>query len=331
MFEHHKPSSASPKDVFLHLLSILWLYVAIVTFGMLVFRIIDIYFPDRLAYGFGSYASDALKWPLSVLVVVFPLYIGTSYYIQKDVTENPAKRELKIRKWLTYFTLSLAAVVISGDLISLIYTYLNGEITTLFILKVLTVLAIAVSVFVYYTWYLREKTMAIKDPRMRIFVYGVIAVVCAFVIAGFVMAGSPKSARLRQFDDRRVSDLQNIQMQIVSYYQAKQVLPPSLDALRDTISGFASPKDPETLASYEYNITGQLSFELCANFDSDTVSNLPVGGTSGASPNRPVPAYNNYSSGEFWGHVAGRSCFERYIDPQKYPPLTSPTAKPALQ
>lgn len=304
----------SPKDIFLHLLSILWLYVSIVSFGVLVFQIIDIYYPDLLDYGYANYASDALKWPLSILVVVFPLYVFFSYYVQKDVVNNPEKRELRVRKWLIYFTLSLAAIVISGDLISLIYTYLNGEITTRFILKVLTVFAIAISVFVYYIWNLREETMAIKNTKMKIFIYGVVVVVVGFIVAGFIMAGSPQSARLRKFDDRRVGDLQNIQFQILYYFQVKQTLPESISILRDVTQGFIPPIDPETKADYEYIIDGKNAFKLCATFSAPSQSTNETMAV-------PAPITGPYAINDVWTHSAGRVCFDRPFDPDKYPPL----------
>ncbi len=313
----------SPKDVFLHLLSILWLYVSIIAFGNLVFQIINIYFPDTLSYDYGSYANEYLKWPLSVLVVVFPLYIAFSYHVNKDAITNPVKREMRVRKWLIYLTLSLAAVVISGDLISLIYTYLSGEITTRFMLKVLTVFAIAVSVFGYYFWNLKEKEMATQNMKMKLFVYAVIAMVVGFIIAGFVMAGSPQSARLKRFDDRRVNELQSIQNEIILYYQSKQKLPESLDLLTYSISGFKVPVDPETGVAYEYVAGGKLEFDLCAVFStSNQNANVASGDT------RPQPAYPSYNDpNDNWLHDKGRICFERIIDPDRHPFFNDPKIK----
>ncbi len=296
----------------MHLLSILGLYVSVVSFGSLVFQLITIYFPDVLSFDYGRYAVNNLKWPLSVLVVVFPVYVWLSYYIQRDVTTNPEKREFKVRKWLIYFTLSLAAVVIVGDLVSLIYTFLNGEITARFILKVLTVFVIAAAVFIYYNWNLRKETMAIEDPRMRIFIGGAVLIVLGFVITGFYIAGSPQSARLQRFDDRRVNDLQMLQSQIVNHYQIKRALPDTLDVLRDDISGFVPPKDPQTQDPYEYAKTGDLSFELCATFS--TVSD-----SSDSSIAKPI--YDPYGYGENWTHGVGKDCFSRTIDPERYPPI----------
>lgn len=80
-----------------------------------------------------------------------------SWLLNKAIDKDPDKRSSKIRKWLTYITLFIAAGVIIGDLITLVYNVLNGELTTRFILKVLTVGGIAGSIFGYYLWDLRKE------------------------------------------------------------------------------------------------------------------------------------------------------------------------------
>ena len=75
----------------------------------------------------------------------------------KDMQRNAEKKSSKIRKWLTYITLFITAGVIIGDLITLIFNLLGGELTLRFILKVLTVLLIAGIIFGYYLWDLKKE------------------------------------------------------------------------------------------------------------------------------------------------------------------------------
>jgi len=145
---------------------------------------------------------------------------------------------------------------------------------------------------------------------MTLFRRAIICLVIVFVGAAFFFMGSPKTERMRQFDQQRVNDLQTIQWQIVNYWQQKEELPASLGMLEDDISGFRTPHDPETGIVYEYTMKGGMTFELCANFS--LVS-------SDANTNKAVP----YPVGEFganWNHAAGRTCFSRTIDPELYPP-----------
>jgi len=162
-------------------------------------------------------------------------------------------------------------------------------------------------IFGYYLDDVRREVPA-KSAKYFAWVTGILVLIV--VISAFAVAGSPNSARLIQFDQQRVSDLQNIQSQIVNYWQRKGTMPNSLSDLNDSISGFVAPKDPQTKVSYEYYLTSStnLSFQLCAKFDQLTLSNDTV-----------YPA--GYSVGQNWEHQSGRVCFNRTIDSKLYPPL----------
>src|SRR3989344_4983040 len=135
----------TPRDVFLYLLSIITLIASAISFGVLVFQYINIYFPDIITdyYVSASAYFSQIRQALATLIVIFPVYVWVSRFLKKDVEANSEKRELKIRKWLLYFTVFAAALVIIGDLVALINTFLNGELTTRFILNVLAIIFIA--------------------------------------------------------------------------------------------------------------------------------------------------------------------------------------------
>lgn len=112
-------------------------------------------------------------------------------------------------------------------------------------------------------------------------------------------------------DEQRLSDLQMIQAEVVSYWSLKNSLPQDLGVLKNNISGFVAPTDPETMVSYEYLVKGDLDFELCAIFatsDKDYHSN-----------SQNTPYYSPYGSfQQNWEHTAGRVCFSRNINPELY-------------
>ncbi len=306
-----EPSAkTTPGDVFRHLLAIVALYISAVSFGTLLFGYVDRWFPDPLTDPF-AHPSGAIRWAIASLIIVFPVYVFFSWAIAHDVSRHPEKRALKSRKWLYHFTVFAASAIIIGDLVALIYNFLSGELSTRFILKVVSVLFIAVAVFAYYVWNIRRETMASADPRMRWFVWGVVTIVAAAAIGGFFLVGSPFRARLARFDERRVGDLQTLQWQIINYWQRKETLPPSLDSLRDDISGFVPPRDSETGAGYEYRIIGPLAFELCATFKTKSAA-----ADGRYAPPRPVIADGH--TFESWAHGEGRTCFTRTIDPDLY-------------
>lgn len=311
-------SNVSPRDVFLHLLAIIALYISAISFIALVFQFIDSFFPDPLSYApHGS--KDAIRWALASLTVVFPVYVWASWFLAKDAAAHPEKRELKLRKWLYHFTLFAASAVMISDAVALIYRFLGGDLSIRFLLKVLAILFVAIAVFGYYLWYLRKEEMASKNPRMRLFVLVVVIVVLASVIYGFFAAGSPFRERVRRFDERRVQDLQSIQWRVVDYWRKKGRLPENLDELHDAISGYAVPMDPEGNASYEYHTFAfaPLKFRLCANFKTES------GALDGQTAPEPM-FFDGRSVFDNWRHGAGRACFERTIDPELYPPLKEP-------
>jgi hypothetical protein len=80
-----------------------------------------------------------------------------SWFINRGLVRNPAKRLSAIRRWLTYLTLFLAVTILAGDLIALIYNLLGGELTIRFLLKVSTVAVIAGGVLGYYLADLRRE------------------------------------------------------------------------------------------------------------------------------------------------------------------------------
>lgn len=299
----------TPGDVFRHLLAIVTLYLSAVGFGMVLFALIDRWFPDPLSYPMGANAGP-LRWALSALVIVFPVYVWISWVNARSALYTPSLRFLSIRRWLYHFTVFAASVVIIGDLVALVYNFLNGDLTGRFLLKILAVFSIAAAVFAYYLWNIRRQTPASADPKMRWLVFGTVAIVVASAVSGFVVAGSPFAERMRRFDDRRVGDLQTIQWQVINYWQRKDLLPDTVDQLQDDISGFIPPREPETGAAYEYRALGNLQFELCAVFSTD--------GRINGDPRVPGIAFPGPKIPESWAHGTGRVCFERTIDPDLY-------------
>ncbi|MEK7619150.1 MAG: DUF5671 domain-containing protein [Patescibacteria group bacterium] len=163
MFEHDKRPRATPKDFFLNVLTIVTLYVSAISFTRLVFQLINVWFPDPLEFGgmpmmdgANDAALNAIRMSISSLVVFFPAYVGTMIFLQKTYNLTPFKRELWIRRWLIYFTLFAASLIIMGDVVALVNSALSGELKMRFVLKVLTLLFVSGSIFVYYFWDIRK-------------------------------------------------------------------------------------------------------------------------------------------------------------------------------
>ncbi len=311
-----------PRDVFLHLLSVIALYVCAVNFGVLLFQYINLAFPDVLDFPRYSLASlGPLRWAIASLTIIFPLYVFLQRFLERELTRVPEKRGLRTRHWLIIFTMSVAAMIIAGDLVSLLYNFLQGDLTLRFSLKVLAVLFIAGAVLGYYGGSLRRDAKPASMPWMKPATFGVVGLVVCATLVGFFVVGSPARERLRRLDERRVQDLQNIQWQVVEFWQQKEKMPQTLDDLKDSISGYTPSRDPKTGEAYEYRVFESLRFELCANFQSESAAKGDISQETpvSAPPLKTMPTSQDPSL-EYWVHDTGRECFDRAIDPVKYKP-----------
>jgi len=181
----------TPKDFFLHLGAVVALYASAIALINLCFSIVNYYNPDALA---SYFSASSIAWPVSMLVVLIPVLYVLEWLIGRDLIKSPEKREIWIRRWRIYLTLFLAGATIVGDLITLINTYLNGEVTSRFIYKILIVLVIAGVIFAYYLLARAVESLKAKNWRKALAWLG-IAVVLIAIVGGFVIVGSPAKQR----------------------------------------------------------------------------------------------------------------------------------------
>lgn len=306
-----KPKT-TPKDFFLWLGAMVALYISAVSFILLSHQYIDIWFPNEMVM-YGDPYSGPIRFAIASLLVMFPLFVWMLRMIHQDIRKVPEKKEIWVRRWLVFVTLFIAGLVMAIDVIILINSYLQGDLSIRFALKAGVVFAVLAGVFAYFIQELRG-TWERKAGLSVAIGAGVSLMVVAAVVASFFIIGSPESARLTKFDEQKVADLQNIQWQIVSFWQTKEALPESMDELKDPIGGFVPPVDTQTGAPYKYERTSDASFKLCAIFNMPSRDLL----RSDSSPMRPLPAID--IANENWQHAEGEVCFDRTIDPERYPP-----------
>lgn len=296
----------TPKDFFLNLGAIIALYSSMIAVLNLIFSIINHLIPDNVNGIYAYFAANGIAWPISVLIIFVPLLYILGWFIHKDVSENPEKKQIWVRRWRIHLTLFLTGAAIATDLVVLVNVYLNGEVTARFIWKVLAVLVVCGAAFKYYFFTINDSFKISRLARQANAAAGIIIVLAA-IIGGFLIVGSPSHQRALRFDAQRVNDLQNIQYQVLNYWQNKGKLPASLADMKNSFSGYI-PMDPDTKAQYEYSIKSDKSFDLCATF----VAKSDVENQSQAYPVSDGIASN-------WKHEAGHACFTRTIDPELYP------------
>ena len=148
----------SPREAFLYLVLFATLYVSAYHLGSLLFDLIVRAFPDPAdpAYTVRN-LGHSMRWSVASLVIAFPVFLFVARHLGRELARNPVKRLSAVRRWLTYLTLFVAATVLVGDLITLVYNLLGGELSVRFVLKVLVVGVIAGAVFGYYLMDLRRE------------------------------------------------------------------------------------------------------------------------------------------------------------------------------
>lgn len=143
------------------------------------------------------------------------------------------------------------------------------------------------------------------------------AVVIIALVWGFAVVGSPMNERLRKFDERRVDDLRVINQELLSIVHERrewetdevptleQPLPTSLDEVAaKAVYQKVNTNDPQTGEPYEYRITGESTYALCAQFSEERDQPYDV----------------------FWNHPSGQYCFS--FDALKPEGFTEKTLKP---
>ncbi len=315
----------TPKDFFLWAFAMISLYWSIFALVALLFAYIDYSFPDVLNAYVDPY-SGGMRFSMASLVVFFPLYLFVMRFIRKDIAADASRNELWVRRWLIVLTIFIAGLTVAGDLVTLINYFLGGEITTRFVLKVAVVLLIAAGVLMHFIADIRGYWKEFPE-KARMVGWGAGVVILLTIIAGFFIMGSPGQIRLYRFDDQKVSDLQNIQYQLVNFWQLKQKLPTSLAELNDPLSGFTVPVDPQGGAEYKYSQKGKFTFELCAVFNAETQPSSQYNNGRTIPKEAPSPMGNITGVDLYalpWTHGSGEKCFTRTIDPERYPPFNKP-------
>ncbi len=308
---------SSAKEFFLNLGAMVAMFTVAGTLINLLFTVINEAFP-QITSGYNYYYnfSSSISFPVATLIIFFPIYILLMWLLEKGYASEPEKRHVGIRKWLTLITLFIAGSAIAGDLVTVLYYFIDGqELTVGFLMKILVVLVLAVMIFLYYISDIREKLTSVSK---KIWLGVSVAVILFSIVWGFSVLGSPRTQQLLKYDKQKVSHLQNLNIQIQQYYDIKGFLPQTIDDL--STGGYSFTKnDSQTGKPYEYVKLSETEYNLCAVFNKDLAED-----TKGdVYPNRDY-GYGNI----FWTYPAGRHCFKGVVKPTQYPNAYPPMAYP---
>ncbi len=303
--------SASAKDFFINLGAFVSLYVIVGSLLNLLFTVINKSYPQIVNdYNYYYSSSSSISWPVSTLIIFFPIFILLMWLLEREYKAYPEKQNTGVHKWLTYITLFVAGATIAGDLITVLYYFIDGqELTIGFLLKVLVVLIVALAIFAYYISDIAGKLTA---NRRKIWRVTALILVVGSIVWGFAVLGSPRTQQLYKYDQEKIGNLQTLDSQIRNYYSVKRTLPKTFaEAMSESYYGNLLV-DPQSKQPYEYEKVSETTYRLCAFFNKE-------------SSDKYSGSYSPYIYGEIsWTHPAGRHCFERSVNLTDYPKGYSP-------
>jgi hypothetical protein len=296
----HKKSNAA-KFAFFYMLSLVALIFMALSSGMIIFQIINKLIADPINQFSGRFSTEALKFAISAIIIATPIYFLITRQIFKNLFSGELDENSGIRKWLTYFILLVSSVVMIGWFIATINSFLDGELTSKFILKSLTAIGIAAIVFSFYFYDIkREGVKEKKDKIIRLyFVASLVAVIAVFISSLFFVE-SPGETRDRKMDEKVLSQFNKIDGAVNQYFKIHEDLPENFKVLQGEFE-YLVDKDfvnPFTNKTFDYNLKSTTTYELCDTF---LASNIE----------EETEDYREYK--ELWPHGAGYQCLDKTI------------------
>jgi hypothetical protein len=295
----------TPRNVVLQVGSLIALYLSASFLITLVFGLININYPSPTdSYWEIESATESIRIGIAMLAVFFPTYLVLTRLMNRFRRAEQGALYQNITKWLIYLSLLISGLVLLGTLVTTIYTFLNGDLTTRFLLKAGTVVLVIGMAFHYYI--LDARGVWIREESKSImFGIGATLVVLLAIAYGIANIETPAVVRDMKLDEQQVNDLRTIQWQVDSYMSmSSSTLPNTLEeAYAD--NGGVVPAAPEGREDYSYEKTDR-GFKLCATFARDSVAEE-------FTPTPYVDPLARIKNPENWSYKAGRYCFERVV------------------
>lgn len=154
------------RDAFLHLLTFGSLYIWSTSVILLLLAYVDFAFPDpawRTSYSQLQGILSIMRFQLAIVIVAFPIYLIMWNFLLREVRRHPETGKGVLRRWLGNLSLFIGAITLSGDVMTLIYFLLEGQLTVRFVLKAAVLFVIAGGLVGYLALTLRSEARAETD------------------------------------------------------------------------------------------------------------------------------------------------------------------------
>lgn len=218
----------------------------------LLFAQIDTQLADPASRSVGS--SGGARWSMAALIVFAPTFWLLDRADRRSLDADPARRHGIVRRWLSSLALLVAAITLLSDALWLIYTFLDGMVTSRFLAKSLVVAGMAALVLGYF-----------RQDRGRLpAAAGLLAIVVLVLAATYASIGGPARGRMEARDAARLSDLNALSWDLRACLRDKPALP-------DSLAPLSCADRPETLTAMASDIRYQRlsdkDFSLCVSVE----------------------------------------------------------------
>ena len=292
----------SAREAFSYLVYFFLLGAVALSVGAIAFAFVDANIADDLDRSRSSLYG--LRWQVSWLLVGFPIFIFLGARLGAARRADPNRRTSRLRAWLTYITLIFAALALIGDLVAVVYGYLDGDVSARFLSKAFIVAAISGTILVTYSRD-AERVSSGGDVVGRGLALLASLVTVGLVIWAFTVVLTPGAVRDLKIDNQRISDLGSIVRLVDCHASYFDEAPDDLAEGAGRLAEYAAsnpvaygcaadlPKDPITKQAYQYQRTSKTTFTVCASFS----RGWPEGREPDGQRQRRIARFGGYAGG----------------------------------
>lgn len=263
-----KPQHSNAGSFALQLGALIGLYASLGALTSVIIGIIDLaYAAPDISEWYAESLEGSITFGISVLLVAFPTYLILTSLVNRQRRASGVQY-IGLTKWLMYLSLVGITLLLLIDVVVAINTFLSGEATTDFFLKVLTIaFALGLALF-YYVEDARNYWLEHQNTArfFGVFAAGFVMIVMAF---GFAYTGLPQKAYQRNLDEQQRNDFRQMSRDIRDLYDRANEVPKELP------SGIMLDA-PEGRSAYEYYKLSSDSYQLCGYFALDSRDSLSL-------------------------------------------------------
>jgi hypothetical protein len=141
----------SPKDIFLHLLAAVTLYITALGVLVLIWGLAEYWFPDRYrSFSSSGPDSGAVRGGVSMAIVAFPIFVYLSVLVRRRVKTGELDPLATLRTGFVYVNLFVVTATALITLMVTVHAFLAGDLTPRFLMRAGGVLGIVGLIYLYY-------------------------------------------------------------------------------------------------------------------------------------------------------------------------------------